>query len=842
MPFLEKIRSRWLFVAEERSRTGSIVVIYTHLGEMTVDGEAFSFKEAIAGAFSRAGFTIDEAAPAQARRLLGIVQLIGIFNKINQASTNSTLPQGFFPVAPLPNTFVARVEEIIKCSGQDCLFQGELVDWATLLPDGSPALIQYEDLFSLTLNGSPVAKSMITKSQWPEQSITKLQNLTHALSFQTYNGFNYHCAMTNDTSLADSVKRRRRRAAVSGPLKFLGFVNLDGVYCRRFQIINSSLEIFEDYHSNRIYQLQPSPLHVWRFSSLTAVAKETENPLAAADLDLDAVLKDCDPQGRIPPPRLIEGTITNTQLIESDWGTLINTNISQPSPDLLKLNLSEAAALFNLSARNFSAGMPTLQSVSNAQQYNRMRDFWQVPSKEIFDALHREKWTNVSDPEEYNTKIREHQQRYLRDLDLGADTGCLGVKTEIPFPMTRIAFLEGGSLLNIEIGLWYQCNGDQAYLQGGVIALEAHIAVSPNSPSGYKCPSKSGDIQVYIPTRGDREVILFGSIRFEFGLRDCLSGIIPRFVLKIASYILDATLGLQLQFGVNSLTEKPCPNLKCVGYVTSDKGGCWLKKEGAFYQWPQARRGKHSYILTKNGFSYNQMLATDSPHYDIYYSERIPSSSCWFLCTYSLPAWCGGYMINSASLTTGVGKCWLKTAATFQQGNMRPLSWVHSYVKADSDAETYRPIENYDSRGSDLQYVALPSSACQSACDEFNARTSMLGKLGNFPRALIGVGKGYGNIRFLNMGAEMDLSLNIFYGLKCATGQRVPQDSAYMGIGVDFGVKAYIDFWLWEASTNWRTNILPPSQDPCQMAPFSNSYFADDQKGYYIFKTQNECV
>ncbi len=395
-------------------------------------------------------------------------------------------------------------------------------------------------------------------------------------------------------------------------------------------------------------------------------------------------------------------------------------------------------------------------------------------------------------------------------------------------------------MVNIEFGAWYPCiNGDQAYLPGGIIALEAHITVASQGPNAPKCPSRSGDVQIYIPISGDSSALVFGSIIYEFSMRDCFSSIIPRVVLDIASKILDAKLGLQLQFGVTPFKEKSCQNSKCVGYVTTDNGGCWLKKEGAFFQWPQARKGVHSYILTNNDVSYKLMQGTDGPGSDIYYADGVPSSSCWWYCTMSLPAWCGGYMIDSASLNTGKGRCWLKTANAFRTSNMRPLSWAHSYVKVVSDAETYRSIENYDSWGSDLQYQSLPSSDCRSACDGFNAGT---GRLGDFPRNLIGIGKGYGNIRFLNMGADFDLSLNFFYGAMCSTGQYAQNSgAAYMGLGVDLGVRAWIDFWFWEASVSWRTNILPPPQDPCKAKPFSSIYFADDNKGYYVLKTRNQC-
>jgi hypothetical protein len=56
------------------SRHGTVVVLYTHLGEITLDGTAVSFHESIAGAFSRAGLTIDQSTN---RRLVGAAKVIG---------------------------------------------------------------------------------------------------------------------------------------------------------------------------------------------------------------------------------------------------------------------------------------------------------------------------------------------------------------------------------------------------------------------------------------------------------------------------------------------------------------------------------------------------------------------------------------------------------------------------------------------------------------------------------------------------------------------------------------------------------------------------------------------
>ncbi len=157
------------------------------------------------------------------------------------------------------------------------------------------------------------------------------------------------------------------------------------------------------------------------------------------------------------------------------------------------------------------------------------RGLRQTPSKEELDAFHPDKWIDVSDPEEYNSRKQEHQQRHLRSLDLGGKLGCLGNRIQIPFPFATIAFLDSGSLLNIEVGKWYPCftGTSRPNTQAEIIAIEARLRVSPAGP---KCPKKSGDIQVYIPFSGHGRVIVLGGIIFEFSMRDCFSSfIMPSF-------------------------------------------------------------------------------------------------------------------------------------------------------------------------------------------------------------------------------------------------------------------------------------------------------------------------
>ena len=310
--------------AEVKSRTGHVLVIYTHLGEITVDGETVFFHDSIQGAFSRAGLSVD---PTSGRRLLGVVEILGFFNKVNKllAEMNQTAESNL--PSPMPLTFTANLMQIQKCMANDCNVDGVLVDWATATADGEASLVTQQELYSLMLNSKPVAKTVLSKQQWPNQSMTVLQNSTHRMIFQTYGGLNYYCSLTNDTSLQAEFQRRRRRLRAleqgTAPFEFKGFVTVNGVYCKHFRLVNTSFDIYEDYFNKQVYQIVTSAL-TWRFESLSAVTSQTWSSLvSAADFDLDGLLKACDPPGRVRPTHLRKDEyVTNAIVPQPSWGML----------------------------------------------------------------------------------------------------------------------------------------------------------------------------------------------------------------------------------------------------------------------------------------------------------------------------------------------------------------------------------------------------------------------------------------------------------------------------------------------------------------------------------------
>ena len=80
----------------QNSRHGSVVVLYTHIGELTLDGEGIFFEESIQGAFKRAGLRVDN----NGRRLQGVTQVSGLFNLLESAFEGAGLEDDAMPRMP----------------------------------------------------------------------------------------------------------------------------------------------------------------------------------------------------------------------------------------------------------------------------------------------------------------------------------------------------------------------------------------------------------------------------------------------------------------------------------------------------------------------------------------------------------------------------------------------------------------------------------------------------------------------------------------------------------------------------------------------------------------------
>ncbi|EKX40528.1 hypothetical protein GUITHDRAFT_113314 [Guillardia theta CCMP2712] len=331
---------------ETWSRHGSVVVIYTHLGDITLDGEVIVFHESLQGAFTRAGFQVD----SHGRRLLGVVEILGMFNIIRSAlkqeSAEHSKPDQL-PAFP-PSQYTAHVVEVEFCEDEggkstySCQTGGgETVDWVTDEDAGRKGLRLEEDQYSLTFNSRHWAKTVQTKAQWPEQKLIKIQNESHKLTYQVFKGKYFFCDLREDQSLASVVDNRRAlaspKASSDFEILFQGFQSVNGIYCKHFEIrakAEGSSEVFhvyEDYYRKRLYQFVRGNLR-WRFDSLMAIEGEENNPIPLSDLDMETILQACDPQDLIPPAKLMEGSVSNIIVPDPSWG--LHENASTTMEDM----------------------------------------------------------------------------------------------------------------------------------------------------------------------------------------------------------------------------------------------------------------------------------------------------------------------------------------------------------------------------------------------------------------------------------------------------------------------------------------------------------------------------
>jgi hypothetical protein len=173
------------------------------------------------------------------------------------------------------------------------------------------------------VNGRRVAKETVTSPQWPGQSVTTIYNETHKLVFQTYNGVNYFCTLRNDSALRSLPSPQ---ADDGSRVDMVGYAEVAGVYCRHFRMTvpagsgQQTIHLYEDYVRRQLRAIRFAEMQ-WLFLNLTAVPSEDRNPLAPQELDMDAVLRACDPPNIVPPARIIKGLLTARLDTDASWGT-----------------------------------------------------------------------------------------------------------------------------------------------------------------------------------------------------------------------------------------------------------------------------------------------------------------------------------------------------------------------------------------------------------------------------------------------------------------------------------------------------------------------------------------
>ena len=347
--------------AEAGSRHGSVVVLFTHIGELTLDGEAMFFHESIAGAFSRAGLKVD----ANGRRLLGIVEIIGLFNLLESAFADSGLKDDEMPRMP-GNQFMLEMTKLTYCDDATneqrrnaglphgaggCMIPLDVtstewreVDWVSEY-HSRKALISTESLISAMIDGVAYGKSVQSSDQYPGQNIVEIMNATHRLVYQSHNDVAFHCQLEESDALADLQKGddSMRRSIGGGARRlndkddkgttvtFEGFVTIDDIYCRKFIITQDmaitvgngaalpgqeqpktqmEITLYEDYSKRQVYRIEMYG-SAWVINDLKSLHSPEENPTSDEMFDMETILAQCAREDIVSPEKITIGLLTD---------------------------------------------------------------------------------------------------------------------------------------------------------------------------------------------------------------------------------------------------------------------------------------------------------------------------------------------------------------------------------------------------------------------------------------------------------------------------------------------------------------------------------------------------
>jgi len=347
--------------SEAGARFGSVVVIFTHIGELTLDGDAMFFHESIAGAFSRAGLKVD----TNGRRLLGIVEIIGLFNLLESAFADSGLKDDEMPRMP-GNQFRLEMVKVTYCDAATtekrrqagmphgaggCSLPLNIagtewrdVDWVSVYQNRK-ALVSHESLVSVMIDGIAYGKSIQSSEQWPGQNVVEIMNVTHKLVYQSYNDVAFHCKLEESNALAslqmgdDAMKgtpgsgaRRLNDKDDKGTtVTFEGFVTIDDIYCRKFVITqdmkikagsgaalpgqeqpNPQMEVilYEDYSKRQVYRIEMYG-SAWIIKDLESLHSPEDNPTSTEEFDMEAILEQCNREDIVRPEKITIGMLTD---------------------------------------------------------------------------------------------------------------------------------------------------------------------------------------------------------------------------------------------------------------------------------------------------------------------------------------------------------------------------------------------------------------------------------------------------------------------------------------------------------------------------------------------------
>jgi len=337
--------------AETNSRYGSVVVIYTHIGELTLDGDLISFHEALEGSFSRAGFDVVGTRGSR-RRLLGVVETIGMFNFLSTVldPEDPTGGSGVPGEIPRVGPFVADMLNIVKCEVpgmQNChLDDGSLVDWVTE-DDGVNVLVWRERQEYYNVDGRQLAKTERSCEMYPGVTQVELFNGTDRFEYVLYADQRFHCKQEGDSTLVQAINGSGAGESTADvnadpddyDVMDKGLVEVNGTLCQKYLIAGSGQAVA--YYTvpdeaHRLFQLcfGEAEHMCWRYQSLTFLADGAAPPdMALYD---DFSIQDlCSDSPFIEPPPPYQLRVDNAYTNDGAWGqpTGLPEEAARPSTD-----------------------------------------------------------------------------------------------------------------------------------------------------------------------------------------------------------------------------------------------------------------------------------------------------------------------------------------------------------------------------------------------------------------------------------------------------------------------------------------------------------------------------
>jgi len=326
---------------EPNSRYNSVVVLYTHIGEIQLDGEDIFFHERAAGAFSQAGFRVVSGV-GNNRRLLGLVEVIGVFNTPGLLQPPSEVPGANDLLGVSSQEFRANVTKFKICSdtAADCRKDdgsmptgGHLQNTADFGLGVGLAMVSHEVVQVVNFSGLVMARTDETSAQYPDQTRTILQTPTETMHFQSFDGWNYHCMQYQDSTMTGALSVGGYRASTEPGtpselnITLLGWDDhaCGGVRCRKYKVeplpdsngdvVGMPLLYWEDYQQKRVYQMQFGNL-LYRYHELTADVSGAE----IADFEMREAWITCNPQDFNWPVHWTPGRVTDAMPPRTAWG------------------------------------------------------------------------------------------------------------------------------------------------------------------------------------------------------------------------------------------------------------------------------------------------------------------------------------------------------------------------------------------------------------------------------------------------------------------------------------------------------------------------------------------